>query len=80
MCRFRCINHGPKVEELSRLTIYQLWFWNPVRAFGLHDLLYTRYKTVTHTMITTMCNNFHLPVGEMSIRLDDVATLLHILM
>lgn len=41
---------------------------------------------MTHAMITTLCkrwhpetNSFHLPVGEMSITLDDVANLLHIL-
>jgi len=84
--RFRCINHGPKVVELSGLTLNQLWIWNHVRASGLHDLLYIRYKSVTYAMITTMCerwhletNSFHLPVGEMRITLDDVANLLRIL-
>ena len=54
--------------------------------FGLHDLLYTRYKSVTHAIITALCeswhletSNFHLQVGKMSITLDGVANLLHIL-
>jgi len=38
MRRFRCINHGSKVGELSLPTLNQLWFWNTVRASGLHDL------------------------------------------
>jgi hypothetical protein len=61
------------------------WFWNPVRASGLHELLYAWYKSVTHANITTLCDrwhsetsSFHLPVGEMTITLDDVANLLHV--
>jgi len=50
----------------------------------LSDLLYIRYKTVTHAMICALCeswhsetSSFHIPVEEMSIMLDDVPNLLH---
>jgi hypothetical protein len=53
---------------------------------GLHDLMYTRYPSVTHAMIIAVCERWHLetsnfyqPVGEMTITLDHVANLLHIL-
>jgi hypothetical protein len=61
------------------------WCWEPVEGSGLHDLIYTRYSTVTPAMIRAMCerwhtetSSFHLPVGEMTITLDDVHNLLHI--
>ena len=56
-----------------------------VEGSGLHDLIYTEYSTVTHAIIRAMCerwhtktNSFYLPVGEMTITLDDVHNLLHI--
>lgn len=84
--QFRCINHGPKLGELNGPTENQLWFWDPIRAYGLHDLLYTEYSFVIHAMITTLCkrwhpetSSFHLPVGEMAITLDDAINLSHFL-
>jgi len=81
--KFRCVNHGPKVGELNRTTENRLWIWDPVRGYGLHNLLYTRYSTVTHVMITMMCERWHLEtssfqlsVGDMTITLDDVANIL----
>lgn len=72
--------------ELNRPTENQLWFWDPIRAYGLHDLLYTGYSFVIHAMITTLCerwhpetSSFHLPVGEMTITLDDAVNLSHFL-
>jgi len=60
------------------------WFWGHVEASGLHDLIYIGYSTVTHAMVHALCerwhtetNNFHLPVGEIAITLDDVYNLLH---
>jgi hypothetical protein len=68
-----------------RKVCKQRWFWDPVRASGLHDLIYTGYANVSHALLMALCerwhtetNNFHLPVGEMSITLDDVVCLLHI--
>jgi len=57
-----------------------------VRASSLNDLIYTGYPNVLHALLMTLykrCHtqtiNFHLLVEEMSITLDDVAYLLHIL-
>ena len=56
-----------------------------MRSSCLCDLLYTGFKIVTHAMIRALCerwhseiSSFHLPVGEMTITLDDVANLLHV--
>ena len=61
------------------------WFWDPVEASGLHDLIYIGYSIVTHAMVRalferwhTETNNFHLHAGEMTITLDDVYNLLHL--
>jgi len=82
---YKCINAGKKVRELDIPKNRLRWFWNPVEASGLHHLIYTRYSSVTHAMIRALCerwhtetSSFHLPVGEMTITLDDVYNLLHI--
>jgi len=56
-----------------------------VEVSGLHDLIYTGYWSVTNAMIHSLCerwhtetSSFHLPVGEMTITLDDVYNLLHL--
>jgi len=61
------------------------WFWEPVDRFGLMPLLLTGYDNISHILVCAMTerwhqetNNFHLPVGEMTITLDDVASLLDI--
>ena len=64
--KVKAINHGAKILDLRRPHSNQQWFWCPMRASGLHDLIYTCYAS------------FHLSVGEMTITLDDVACLLHI--
>lgn len=81
----RCINHGAKVADLQRPHMNQLWFWDPIRASGLHDLLYTGYSTVNHALLQALSerwhsetSSFHMPTGEMTITLDDVACLLHV--
>lgn len=60
-------------------------FWDPIRAYGLFDLLYTAYQNVSYGMLTALCerwntwtSSFHLPMGEMTVTLDDAACLLHI--
>ena len=82
---YKCINAGRKVRELSKSEDTLRWFWDPVEASGLHHLIYTRFSTVTHAMARALCerwhtetSSFHLPVGEMTITLDDVYNLLHI--
>ena len=83
--KVKVINHGAKVAGLLRPPHNQVWFWDPVRASGLHDLIYTGYANVPHALLLTLCerwhtetSSFHLSVGEMSITLDDVACLMHI--
>jgi len=82
---YKCINARRKVRDLSKSEKGLKWFWDPVEAYGLHDLLYNGFSTVTHAMVRALCgrwhtenNNFHLPVGEMTITLDDVYNLLHL--
>ena len=82
---YKCINAGRKVRDLSKPEKSLRRFWDPVEASGLHDLLYTGFSTMTHAMVCAMCerwhtetNNFHLPVGGMTITLDDVYNILHL--
>jgi len=79
------INHGAKILELRRLHHNQNWFWDPLRASRLHDLVYFGYSNVPNGLLMTLCerwhtetNSLHLPVGDMTVTLDDVAYLLHI--
>jgi hypothetical protein len=81
---YRNVNSGRKVRELSKPGDTLRWFWDPVEASGLHDFIYIGYSSVTHAMIRALCerwnteiSSFHLPVGEMTITLDDVSNLLH---
>jgi len=73
------VREVPKPENNLR------WFWDPVEASNLHHLIYTGFSTVTHAMVRalserwrTETGSFHLPVGEMTITLEDVYNLLHI--
>jgi len=82
---YKCIKARKKLRELGKPEEGLRWFWDPVVASGLHDLIYTGYSTVTHAMVRALCerwhtetSSFHLPVGEMTITLDDVYNLLHI--
>ena len=61
------------------------WFWDPVGRSGLRPLLLTGYENISHGLVYAMAErwhqetiSFHLPVGEMTITLDEVACLLHI--
>jgi hypothetical protein len=61
------------------------WFWEHLEGSGLHGLIHTGFSTATHAVIRALCerwhtetSSFHLPVGEMTITLDDVHNLLHI--
>ena len=64
------INHGAKILELRRPHDNAEWFWGPLKASGLHDLVYTGYATVPHALLMTLyerwhaeISSFHLPVG-----------------
>jgi len=79
------VNSGRKVRELSKSEDTLRWFWDPAEAFGLHDLIYTGYSSVTHAMIRALCerwytetSSFHLPVGKMTITMDDLSNLLNL--
>jgi hypothetical protein len=81
----RCINHGNKIEQLDKPNSTARWFWKVVKASGLHPLLKTNYNQVDHGLLTAFTERwhketgtFHLPIGEMTITLDDVSSLLHI--
>jgi len=83
------ILHGKKLS-LKNLTIPQLgaqnqWFWDEVNMSGLTPLLTSGYENISHEFVCAMSdrwheetNNSHLPIGEMTITLDDVACLLGI--
>jgi hypothetical protein len=83
------ISHGRKLK-LSSLSLpmpadANPWFWEPVDRSGLRPLLLTGYDNISHGLVCAMAerwhqetSSFHLPVGEMTITLDDVACLLRI--
>jgi len=82
---YKCINAWRKVRELPKPENTLRWFWDPVESSGLYHLIYTEFSTVTHAMVHALCerwhtktSSFHLPVGEMTITLDDVYNLLHL--
>ena len=88
-CRkIRCvkpINHGAKILCLERPNNNQRWFWDPLRESGLHDLVFLGYATVPHALLMTLCerwhpetSTFHMPMGEMTVTLEDVACLMHV--
>jgi hypothetical protein len=79
------INHGAKILSLGRPNDNQRWFWDPLKESGLHDLVYLGYAIVPHALLMTLCERwhpetgtFHMPLGEMTVTLDDVASLMHL--
>jgi len=83
------ILHGKKLS-LKNLTLPQPdaqneWFWSEVNMSGLTPLLTSGYENISLGFICAMSerwheetSSFHLPVGVMTITLDDVACLLGI--
>jgi len=83
------VSQGKKLR-LSKLQIPlpvddNQWFWKLVDRSRLRLLLVTGYENISHGLVCAMCerwheetNSFHLPVGEMTITLDDVVSLLDI--
>ncbi|XP_058742488.1 protein MAIN-LIKE 1-like [Vicia villosa] len=78
------INHGRKITSLQ--VPNELWFMDVLRLSELRDLSRNGYPTVNHGMLSAFVErwqsktlSFHLPRGEMSITLDDVSFLLHLL-
>jgi len=83
------VSHRKKLR-LSHLTVplsgeENDWLWGPVNDSGLASLLKNGYDNISHMLICALPErwhkdaiSFHLPVGEMTITLDDVACLLDI--
>ncbi|RHN49885.1 putative protein-serine/threonine phosphatase [Medicago truncatula] len=83
------VSHGKKLK-LSALSLPlpvddNRWFWDPVDTSGLRPLLLTGYESISHGLVCALAerwheetSSFHLPVGEMTVTLDDVACLLDI--
>lgn len=83
--KVKVTNHRAEILDLRHPHLNQNWFWDPLRNSWLHDLVYIGYNNVSHAFLMTLCERWHtetssshLPVGEMTITLDDVACLLHI--
>ncbi|XP_045795352.1 protein MAIN-LIKE 1-like [Trifolium pratense] len=81
----KCLNHGKKINVLDKPDSNLKWFWDVVDASGLRPLLKTNYNHVGWGLLTAFTERwhpetgtFHLPIGEMTITLDDVSCLLHI--
>jgi len=87
--RVKGISHGKKLS-LKNSTIPQTgeqndWFWSEVNMSGLTPLLTSGYENISHGFVCAMSErwheetiSFHLPVGKMTITLDDIACLLGI--
>jgi len=83
------VSHGRKLK-LPALSLplpveANPWFWVPMDRSGLRPLLLTGYDNISHGLVCAMAerwhqetSSFHLPVGKMTITLDDVACLLGI--
>ncbi|GAU10892.1 hypothetical protein TSUD_424650, partial [Trifolium subterraneum] len=81
----RCMNNGKKINEFTLPKSNLDWFWDVVKASGLQTLLKTNYNNLDWGLLTAFTERwqpetgtFHLPIGEVTITLDDVSCLLHI--
>ncbi|GAU41518.1 hypothetical protein TSUD_302570 [Trifolium subterraneum] len=79
------MNPGKRINSLDKPENDKAWFWDRVEASGLRPLLKTNYNHVGSGLLTAFTERwlpetgtFHLPIGEMTITLDDVSCLLHI--
>ncbi|CAJ2665945.1 unnamed protein product [Trifolium pratense] len=81
----RCMNNRKKINDFDLPRRGLRWFWDVVDATGLRPLLKTNYNHLDWGLLTAFTerwhpetDTFHLPIGEMTITLDDVSCLLHI--
>jgi hypothetical protein len=70
------MNNGKKVNDFTLPAANLGCFWEVVKASGLRPLLKTNYNNVTWGLLTAFTERwkpdtgtFHLPVGEMTIRM-----------
>ncbi|XP_058783614.1 uncharacterized protein LOC131658324 [Vicia villosa] len=77
-------NHGRKILALEQP--HEAWFQDVLTASGLKDLCEIGYTVIHNRMLMEFAERwhpktsfFHLPHGEVTITLDDVSCLLHIL-
>ncbi|GAU26320.1 hypothetical protein TSUD_56180 [Trifolium subterraneum] len=81
----RCMNNGKRINDFTLPNTELKWFWDVVDATGLRPLLKTNYNNLDWGLLTAFTERwhpetgtFHLPIGEVTITLDDVSCLLHI--
>ncbi|RWR88577.1 serine/threonine-protein phosphatase 7 long form [Cinnamomum micranthum f. kanehirae] len=79
----KCLSHGQKIPHwyLNESD----WFRDLVARSNLSPLITASYRSVSKILVSCFVerwqpetNTFHMPFGEMSISLDDVATILGI--
>jgi hypothetical protein len=82
----KMVNNAKRIINVQKDAEDVDWFSNVVKAYDLFPLLKTNYGQVDHDLLTafserchTEMSSFHLPIGEMTITLNDVSCLLHIL-
>ncbi|XP_058734274.1 protein MAIN-LIKE 1-like [Vicia villosa] len=80
----KIIKHDRKILEFSLPT--DAWFGDVIRYYGLAGLCSSTYVTINHDMqvafaesLQSETSSFHIPIGKMTITLDEVPCLLHLL-
>lgn len=78
------INHGRNIAKLSQPD--RPWFTDVMQLFGLQGLSRSGCTFTNHGLLSTFINiwhsktsSFHFMISDVYITLDDVASLLHIL-
>jgi len=83
------ISHEKKLKLKNLILpspeVQNEWFWEELNMSGLTPLLTSGYENISHEFVCAMLerwheetSSIHLPVGEMTITLDDMACLLGI--
>lgn len=79
----KSVNHNKKILDLAQPTAN--WFRDAICYSGIVGLCSPAYITINHDMQVTFAKRwhsktsfFHLPLGEMTIILDDISFLLHL--
>ena len=80
----KLVNHGAKLQ-LWELDAERSRIYETVHRSGLAPLTSCSHRVASRPMLSAFCERwhletttFHLPFGEMTITLDDVASILHI--